>query len=45
MSCILLTFTVVAKAHLGLAEANGVFPSANTIELLEFGLLDALCED
>lgn len=38
----LLTFPVIAKAHFGLSQANGVFPSANTIELLEFGLFDAL---
>lgn len=39
----MLTFTVVAKAHSGLAQANGVFPSTNTIKLLEFGLFDTLC--
>lgn len=39
---ILHTFTVVAEAHLGLAEANGVFALAHTIELLEFCLVDTL---
>lgn len=37
-----LTFSVVAEAHLGLAEANGVFALADTIELLELCLVDAL---
>jgi len=41
----LLTFPVIAKAHPGLSQANGVFPSADTIELLEFGLFDALRRD
>ena len=36
------TFSVVAKAHLRLAEANGVLALANAIELLEFCLVDAL---
>jgi phosphate starvation-inducible protein PhoH len=38
----LLTLSVVAEAHSGLAEANGVLSSANSIELLEFGLVDTL---
>lgn len=36
------TFTVIAKGHLGLAETNGVLSSADTIELLQLGLLDIL---
>lgn len=38
----MLTFAVVAEGHLVLAKANGVLSSANTIELLELGLLDIL---
>jgi hypothetical protein len=37
-----LTFSVVAEAHLGLAETNGVFALADAIELLELCLVDAL---
>lgn len=37
-----LTLSVVAEAHLGLAEADGVFALANAIELFELGLVDAL---
>jgi len=37
-----LTLTVVAEGHLGLAEANGVFALGDAIELLEFGLVNAL---
>lgn len=37
-----LTFAVVAKGHLGLPKANGVFSGANAIELFELGLLDVL---
>lgn len=37
-----LTFSVVAEAHLGLTEANGVFALADAIELLELCLVDAL---
>lgn len=36
------TLTVVAEAHLGLAETNGILASANAIELLQLGLVDAL---
>ncbi len=36
------TFTVIAKAHLGLAKANGVLPGADAIKLFEFGLFDIL---
>jgi hypothetical protein len=36
------TLAVVAEAHLGLAETNGILASANAIELLELGLVDAL---
>ena len=36
------TFSVVAEAHLGLAEANGIFALANAIEFLELCLVDAL---
>jgi hypothetical protein len=42
--CRLLTLSVVAEAHSGLAEANGVLSSADSIELLEFGLVDTLQE-
>lgn len=38
----MLTFTIVAEAHLSLTETNGVLASGNTIELLELGLLDIL---
>ena len=37
-----LTFSVVAEAHLGLAETNGVLAGADAIELLELCLVDAL---
>ena len=37
-----LTFSIVAEAHLGLTEANGVFACANAIELLQFRLVNAL---
>jgi hypothetical protein len=37
-----LTLSVVAEAHLGLAEANGVLAGADAIELLELCLVDAL---
>jgi len=37
-----ITFTIVTEAHLGLAKTNGVFSLANSIELLELGLVDAL---
>jgi hypothetical protein len=37
-----LTLAVVAEGHLGLAEANGVFALGDAIELLKFGLVDAL---
>lgn len=36
------TFSIVAEAHFGLAQANCVFSSADAIELLELGLLDIL---
>lgn len=36
------TFSVIAEAHLGLAEADCIFPLADAIELLELGLIDAL---
>ena len=38
----MLTFAVVAEGHLGLAETNGVFASADAIELFELGLLNVL---
>jgi hypothetical protein len=38
----LLTFAVIAEAHLGLAEADRVFARTDAIELLELGLLDIL---
>jgi hypothetical protein len=37
-----VTFSVVAEAHLGLAETNGVLAGADAIELLELCLVDAL---
>jgi hypothetical protein len=37
-----LTFSVVAEAHLGLAETNGVLALADAIELFELCLVDAL---
>jgi hypothetical protein len=37
-----LTFTVIAEAHLCLAEADRVFARADAIELLELALLDIL---
>lgn len=37
-----LTLAVVAKAHLGLAQTDGVFASANAVKFLELGLLDIL---
>ena len=39
-----LTFSVVAEAHLGLAETNGVLAGADAIKLLELCLVDALQE-
>ena len=39
-----LTFSIIAEAHLSLAKANGIFPLTNAIELLEFCLVDALEE-
>ena len=38
----MLTFSIVAEAHLGLAETNGVLAGADAIELLELCLVDAL---
>ena len=38
------TFSVVAEAHLGLAEANGVFALRNAIEFLQFSLVNALVD-
>jgi hypothetical protein len=37
-----LTLTVVAEGHLGLTKANSVFALGDAIELLEFGLVNAL---
>ena len=39
---VLLTLTVVAEGHLGLAEANRVLSRRDTIELLKLGLVNAL---
>ena len=36
------TFSVVAEAHLGLAQADRVFALADAVELLELGLVHAL---
>jgi hypothetical protein len=41
---LVLTLAVVAEGHLGLAETNGVFALRDAIELLEFGLVNALWE-
>jgi hypothetical protein len=38
----LLTFSVVAEAHLRLAQADGVLALAHAIERLQLGLVDAL---
>jgi hypothetical protein len=38
----LFTFTVIAEAHLSLAETNGVFPLADAIEFLQLNLVNAL---
>lgn len=38
------TLAIIAEAHLGLAEANGVLAGADAIELLELGLFDILNE-
>ena len=38
----MLTFTIIAEAHSGLAQTNCVLSGAGTVELLEFGLLDIL---
>lgn len=35
-------FSVVAEAHLGLSETNGIFSGANAIELLKLCLIDTL---
>jgi hypothetical protein len=40
----MFTFPVIAKAHFGLSEANGILASADAIELLEFRLLNTLFE-
>ena len=37
-----VTFTVVAKRHLGLAQTNCVLSSADSIELFKLGLLNIL---
>jgi hypothetical protein len=37
-----LTLAIVAEGHLGLAEANGVFPLGDAIKLLEVGLVNTL---
>ena len=36
------TLAVIAERHLGLAQANCVFSRGNTIEFLEFGLVNTL---
>lgn len=38
----MLTFSVIAEAHLGLAETNCVFSLGNAIELLKLYLGDTL---
>jgi len=37
-----LTFSVIAEAHLGLSKTDGVFSCCNAIEFLKLGLVDAL---
>lgn len=37
-----LTLAIIAEGHLGLAKTNGVFSSADAIELLELSLLNVL---
>ena len=39
---LVLTFSVIAEAHLGLTKTNGVFPLTDSIEFFEFFLVDAL---
>lgn len=36
------TFSIITEAHLGLAQANCVFPLANAIELFELCLVNTL---
>lgn len=36
------TLTVIAEAHLGLAETNGVFSGTDAIVLLELSLVNTL---
>ena len=43
LPCARHTFSVIAKAHLCLAETNCVFSAADTVELFQLGLLDILC--
>jgi hypothetical protein len=38
----LLTFSVVTEAHLGLAQTNGIFASADAIEFLKLDLINTL---
>lgn len=38
----MLTLAVIAEAHLGLPETNGVFSGGYAVKLLELGLVDAL---
>jgi hypothetical protein len=37
-----LAFSVVAEAHFGLSEANGIFSLADTVEFLQICLIDTL---
>lgn len=36
------TFSIVTKAHLGLAQADGIFPLADTIKLFKLCLVHTL---
>lgn len=50
IKCLSLTFSIIAEAHLRLAQANCVFPFGDSIELFERRLINALfqrlaCED
>lgn len=38
------TFSIITEAHLRLAQTDGILALADAIELLEFCLVDTLCE-
>ena len=39
---VVLTFSVITEAHLGLAKTNCVFPLTDAIKLLKLGLVNTL---